>query len=842
MPKPLVKAAGLIALGCAAAAGAQTPGESPLLAADRAALHGACARDAARALADALAAPLARQGRWSSHVERARRASFRAVRDAVAPGRPPAETFVALLDYAESAEAAQRHDGATAAATAVRERYLALVYLLDAVLPVLAFEAGTADVAELLAAADRLLADAAAEARGLRSEAGVGQLTRGVDYVDEGTLRTALDGARGEYQQCVLAGTLAAGDGGQRDPAAVGEATRCMLAVSGEPRPTALADLFRPSGLLAAECPAVLAAAPAIVSQTETLLEQRRQSRAASLAPAGARPATPPEQGPLANQILSPRELGAWLGRTYTAEMYCHREAATVYRTAFAPFIDAAEAVAIAALDRELESRAARTRTELERRLESLDRVLTSAVNIDETLATHGVRGVSDARASLRNLTAGAVNQRDAFERALAALDPAALAAERTRRVAEIAAHYRDERRRLDEWRSRFDLPPDPREHPAVAGRASPLELDFPYGVQHPDRALRNGVQGAANAANAQLNACRAANAGAVALVRPAPSTGVCDTWPPRDRFLQWGFVRAAERATAERCSVDLTALGAPLGLEPAPHDEAELARLAALAAATARATPAPDLPGALARIDALTADFNDRLGEVDRRLAAIRAKLDAGSGERLAAVAPPDAEAEPASAEIEEPADARSEPLAGRGRTMDEICREREAELRATRSPVLGDTVFVRYDEAVVLQRWSEVPRPDGRPHTVGDPCQVVYCPAGTQTYEECLAHTAATIAKEQEAVRRAQQRRENDRLANWFLTYVLPDPRAAADRFYNAQGDTWYERLGDRAVTLTCTMLSLAPPARLTVEAVTGALMVDEVCDFRLEGGNAR
>lgn len=823
-PRPLAVIAGALAIALGAVASAQTPAEIAPLADEASALHGTCARRAARVLGDLIAAPLARQGRWIAEIERGRRSSFRVVQDAVAPGRPLAETFVALLDYADSPDAVRRYGDAAVAADAVRERYLALVYLLEAALPVLAFEqdsAGTA--AELLRAGERLLADATDEARSRRAAFVERRLTSGVDYADEGIVRAALDESRAEYQQCVLAGTLAAADTRDATPDAVGEAGRCMRAVSGEARPTALPDVFRPSGLLARECRAVLGAAPQIVAQAEALLAQRREGRAAAAAAASTPPARPPEHGPLRDQVLSPGELRAWLGRTYGAEMYCHREAASVYRAAFAPFIDAAEAVARAALDRELESRAARTRAELERRLDGLDKVLASAVNIDNALAVHGVRGVPEARASLRNLTGGARNQRDAFERALAALDPAALAAERIRRLAEIAERYAAERRRLAEWRARFDMPPDPREHPAVAGESAPVELDFPYGAQHPDRALRNGVLGAANAANAHLNACRAANAGAAALVRPAPARGVCDTWPPRDRFLQWGFVRATERTTVERCSVDLAALDAPLGLAPAPHDETELARLAALAARVAAAAPAPDLPAALARIESLTADFNDRLREVEQRLAAIRARLEAGNGERLAVVAPPDGERAPADAP--EPAGADpADPPALEPLDMDSTCRAREAEQRAALPSALGQTVFVRYDEEAVWQQWAGRPRPDGRAGSV-DPCQVVHCPAEIETYDECVAHANASFARQREEQRRAETRQNWERTAQWIVDNVLPAAHAAADRFYHhPQGDTWLERTTDRAMMLTCTMSSMAMPVKSVFKRLLG------------------
>src|SRR5690606_28454948 len=124
---------------------------------------------------------------------------------------------------------------------------------------------------------------------------------------------------------------------------------------------------------------------------------------------------------------------------------------------------------------------------------------------------------------------------------------------------------------------------------------------------------------------------------------------------------------------------------------------EAELARLEVLAARTAAAAPAPDLPAALARIDGLTADFNERLGEVEQRFAAIRAKLEAGDAERLAAVAPPQGEKAPAPAPgpTGDPGVDALEPL-----DMDAMCRAREAEQRAALPGVLGQTVFVRYDE----------------------------------------------------------------------------------------------------------------------------------------------
>src|SRR5690606_4107198 len=82
--------------------------------------------------------------------------------------------------------------------------------------------------------------------------------------------------------------------------------------------------------------------------------------------------------------VLARGGVRAGRGRAEQGGMYGHREAASGYRAALAPFIDAAEAVARAALDRELESRAARTRAELERRLDGLDKVLASAVNIDD--------------------------------------------------------------------------------------------------------------------------------------------------------------------------------------------------------------------------------------------------------------------------------------------------------------------------------------------------------------------------------------------------------------------------------------------------------------------------
>src|SRR5690606_4107199 len=183
-------------------------------------------------------------------------------------------------------------------------------------------------------AGERLLADATDEARSRRAAFVERRLTSGVDYADEGIVRAALDESRAEYQQCVLAGTLAAADTRDATPDAVGEAGRCMRAVSGEARPTALPDVFRPSGLLARECRAVLGAAPQIVAQAEALLAQRREARAAAAAAASTPPARPPEHGPLRDQVLSPRELRAWLGRTYTAERYCHREAGSAYRAA----------------------------------------------------------------------------------------------------------------------------------------------------------------------------------------------------------------------------------------------------------------------------------------------------------------------------------------------------------------------------------------------------------------------------------------------------------------------------------------------------------------------------
>src|SRR5690606_12103278 len=181
----------------------------------------------------------------------------------------------------------------------------------------------------------------------------------------------------------------------------------------------------------------------------------------------------------------------------------------------------------------------------------------------------------------------------------------------------------------------------------------------------------------------------------------------------------------AVERATVERCSVDLGALDTRLGLVPAPQDGAALERQAALAARVAAATPPPDLAGALGRVDALTSQFNDRLSEVERRLAAIRDKLAAQRDDRLAAVTAPsgDGTATDARSPPGDRADPASEPF-----DMDAKCRARETEQRAAMSNVLGQTVFVRYDEEAALQRWAQRPRPDGRIGS-SDPCQVVYC-----------------------------------------------------------------------------------------------------------------
>lgn len=821
--------AGVLAAAIGSAALAQTPVAGPPLDAAAAPLHGSCARRAARVIADKTVAPLARQGRWIGEIERGRRASFGVVLEAVAPERPFAEAFAALLDYAASAEAAGRYRDAATAADAVRRRYLALVHLLEAVLPVSEFERDSAgETAELLSAAERFLDEALADARTFRAALTERRLTAGVDYADEGTVRSALDEARTEYQQCVLAGTLAAGAGRAPEDTG-GDAARCTLAVSGEARAQALPDVFRPSGLLAGGCDSALGAAPQIVAQAEALLAQRRQVRAAAGA-AARPPAAWPERGPLREQVLSPAEMRAWLGRVYASEMFCHRDAASVYRAAMTPFIDAAEAVARATLDRELEARAARTRVELERRLAGLDRVLESAANIDDALAANGVRGVQNAGTSLTNLTGGARNHRDAFERALAALDPAALAAERARRLDAIADEYGAERRRLAEWHARFDWPPEPGEHPFVAGDSAAVDLEFPYGVQHPDRALRNGVTGAVTAANAHLNACRAVNAAVAALVHPAPASGVCDAWPPRDRFLQWGFVRAVERATVERCSVDLGALDTRLGLVPAPQDGAALERQAALAARVAAATPPPDLAGALGRVDALTSQFNDRLSEVERRLAAIRDKLAAQRDDRLAAVTAPsgDGTATDARSPPGDRADPASEPF-----DMDAKCRARETEQRAAMSNVLGQTVFVRYDEEAALQRWAQRPRPDGRIGS-SDPCQVVYCSVGTRTYEECAAQHAASLARELEERQRVETRQRIDRNSQWILDNLLPGSWAATDRFYNrTQGDTWLERTADRAVTLACTMYSMTPGKWLR------DLSIGYGCDARLRSG---
>src|SRR5690606_24363094 len=83
-------------------------------------------------------------------------------------------------------------DDASAAADAVRERYVALVYLLEVVLPVLAFEPDAPEAAAaLLRAGDRLLGDALGEARDFRAALVERRLSAGVDYADEGAVRAA---------------------------------------------------------------------------------------------------------------------------------------------------------------------------------------------------------------------------------------------------------------------------------------------------------------------------------------------------------------------------------------------------------------------------------------------------------------------------------------------------------------------------------------------------------------------------------------------------------------------------------------------------------------------------
>src|SRR5690606_34217258 len=160
--------------------------------------------------------------------------------------------------------------------------------------------------AELLRAGERLLAEALDDARTFRAALAERRLAAGVDYADENSVRGALDEARGAYQQCVLAGTLTPADARPAAAEAAAAAARCVLTVGGEQRAAALPDVFRPSGLFAAECAAALGAAPQVVAQTEALIAQRLQGRAAAAAAAASRPpAALPERGPLTGQVLS---------------------------------------------------------------------------------------------------------------------------------------------------------------------------------------------------------------------------------------------------------------------------------------------------------------------------------------------------------------------------------------------------------------------------------------------------------------------------------------------------------------------------------------------------------
>ena len=530
-------------------------------------------------------------------------------------------------------------------------------------------------------------------------------------------------------------------------------------------------------------------------------------------------------------QVLAPAQVEAWLGRVYAAEMYCHREGATIYQAAILPFIDAAESVALMRLEQDLESRALRTRGELERRLGRLDNVLRSAVAIDDALTEHGVRGVSSAGTSLRNLEGGARSQREGFERALEALDSSSLEAERERLIAETRDHYARERAALEAWRMRFDPPPDITAHPTLDPDGVPL--DFPYGPQTRDRALQNGVLGAANAAQNHLNACRAVNARAAALVAAGPVEGGCSVWPPRDRFAQWGFIRVVERETVDRCNVDLALLDAPVRVIPPAPERIALERLAARAAEVAAAARPASLASVLADIAGLTSDFNERLGSVESRFASIREKLATGAAERLDPITPPPQadEVTPAPNEVADDAETAAPVPVNRH----EMCLARERERRAAMAAGLDVTVFVRYDEDAYLGQWAGRPRPDGRTGSV-DACQEVTCPASVTRYEDCIHYDQAERKADLDALAAAQARQRADEVSNLILGWV-PGAHASMQRFYHQpEGDTWLDRTADRATTLACTISSLAVPVRRGVSRLLAAGGGVDPCEARL------
>lgn len=141
-----------------------------------------------------------------------------------------------------------------------------------------------------------------------------------------------------------------------------------------------------------------------------------------------------------------------------------------------------------------------------------------------------------------------------------------------------------------------------------------------------------------------------------------------------------------------------------------------------------------------------------------------------------------------------------------------------------------LDINAFVRYDAEAYWNERQGKPRPDGRPGNIGDECQVLHCPAEIQTYEACVAYTHAENTRYEEQRRRAEQRENWRRNAEWLLDNPLSDARASADRFYNPQGDGWLDRTLDRAVTLSCTMYSLASiPARSVARS-----MLDKFTDW--------
>lgn len=773
-------------------------------------LHAECAALAANSLADTLGPALARQAPQAIQLELESRVAFGLLRERRAPGRGsvanPVGTFLSLYRLDEDPAEQARLDAAGAAADTARARYLALGTALE-LLRGWSFAAGVEADPALLAALDVLLPQALADGARVRAAGRHAGPVQGHDTLEASALQAMLGLARSRYQACALAGTAGLG-GGAGLPQAP-EIPSCVVFVE---VPATVAEVFTAPALLGPRCLAELAPGPLRAQVAQTVAIRAQGFEARLLRPPPTQPALP-NGGPLRDQVLTPDEIRLLFGRGYAIDTHCHARAASFYRQAMEPFLDAARQHAADALERQHVAQAQRSAAEISRLLRTLERNLASAVPLQEALVA-GKR-VNDAATSLRNLSSHARNTRDRLQGVIDTLDPPVLAVALAHAQAGEATRYEEQRRVLADWEARQSRVEAPDQHPPfrhdpVRGRDPAYAL--PFTIQVPDRYLRQQVTAVDNATHAYLSSCWRKNLPALGLGPVPPQVGQCQPMQARGRFGQWNFLRLVEHEVAARCSVNSEVLHGPLELAT-PPPPALLEQFEQKARADA-VPQGPRLADALAEVERRRAEANELLARLEALFADIHAQLQQPRTERLAELVAPtpretDGESTPAPPPGVEP----------EMQSIEDVCAQRQAEARARDAAVGGmNRSYIYYDESALRAMHLGV-RPDFRSNTT-DSCLQFDCPARIADdfgLDGCIAYQRHQLAPPE----------VTGLAVAWQLARDWRNEKLArVDRLLDPQGDSPLARYLDVLGTTACLAADVPPSLRDLKDLLGSAL----------------